>query len=1176
MGLTNAQRRQNIQSAISNVQAAHGGTTGGVSKGASVKGYSGGGGGDSRLGAGSGSTQITYNVDSGKTEIVKTTRENLARIQTGRLIALRQRTQVEILQKQGYNVRTDKSGNVRAEKNGRVLLIRKTPLQLPGAESIEAIRRQASTQNRQALILKTKVQPFLMKGAPTKTVDKLKNTRWALVTAKNDLQRLAEKRGLSAVYTSKRAETAKEKKLKTEYARLERNIKDIGELEKQAAARAQRSVDIFRALPGLKGDNFAQQTARNLLAIPFLTTVGVGEQAVIGGFKLAENLRALKFKAIRENVKAESGRAAREIPITIAKSYDPRTPEGLANIIATGIAYKMAKSGTTKVKGGTVRNAAAAAGKKIKAQIKITKSPAKLSVLKRVYNGLNSLKSQPTFSGKVKIAAVGILRQIRKPIKAIRKPIKAAAAKRSVKLATAKELIRKIEINKRAINARKQQFKITKVELKKAGATKGYRKIALKSIAKKISNLERSNKQFTRAIRKSGVSPLKQLALKRSLGKIPKVKIPKAPKVKPQQISKTYLRIRAKPAFRPAAAKIARVSRALSKKTKAILRKQGIKIERLGRVGDLLIAKKASAAIRKLTANYNKVSKFKQIQIKRTIRQFRNIKNPTVKAVNRLAKRTKQILKGKARAVERLGRRGDVLLERKVNRIINQYKIKRTGKLIRKKLTAPIERKMIRLSKALDNSLKRNGGRLTKAGRMTLKALKKISPFEFKILRTKIGRIKPGKLTGRRSPTLRFKRRTALVANEKVLVKAILKGKTKLKPGMSARVRKLVRRALIQAEKKRAAGLRAAPLRRIKGRILKQLRRKGEISTTLQRIAKRKGIKRVVDLRRAGRLKKILNKQARERIRLIKKARTGISRKLTLTEAANKYTRLKKIRNSIKGTKKAIKRDPFSPRERLKEIARLNQVDRAAANAQGQLQNVANGKIQILKEGKLKRMVTTVKNKRLPTNKRITVAKAIKKATAKLKNNLKQARRMNLEGKSKLLSRQIAVLELGAIPAYQNIRGRFARQTPTGVLPRTKQPQEVAPIQRPIQNVVPGAKEKVITVPEEVPQNRIDTKTDQQIINIIEGVLISVAGTQYIINRNGTLKPVPDRIRGGNIFRLKGWVYNKIKNKRFVYLPDIYSIIFGVRARPGQRLKLLKRGRIFTGAERRAIVEYMR
>ena len=380
------------------------------------------------------------------------------RQKTTRSTNLRQRVQASLLKKQGFNVSTDKSGNIKAQDKNKTVLIKRS-----GSREVIATIPKSSRSGAKII------------------------ERVNLKTKKVE---------------------ARQVKPNSKLTKFQKEVRDIRELEKQAAKRSTRAADIFRAVPGLRGDNFAQQTARALLAIPARATVGVGEQAVIAGFKLAATGRARRLGL---EVRAEEKRAAKAIPKTIASGFDPRTPEGLANIIAAVVAFKFSKAST---KSSTVSTSAAKAGIKISCekvgQLKVRVSPATKKVLANAAKKARQIAKSPN---KIKSIKGKAQRMIGKAKAAVKQPkINRLSRKR---LAT--EKARRLAQNRVALKTFKDGLRSIK-KLKKKGAVE---KSAIKATARKVRGIQKRNAQLLREINELGFSATKLI---KGIKKIPKVK----------------------------------------------------------------------------------------------------------------------------------------------------------------------------------------------------------------------------------------------------------------------------------------------------------------------------------------------------------------------------------------------------------------------------------------------------------------------------------------------------------------------------------------------------------------------------------------------------------------------------------------------------------------------------
>lgn len=110
---------------------------------------------------------------------------------------------------------------------------------------------------------------------------------------------------------------------------FETRVSNIQDWEQGAAERQQKSVDFFKVVPGLGGDNFAQRATRYALAAPVTFTVGFGEQVMIGGAKVSATIEGLNRNP--SSTKGELISTAKQTPGAVGRSLNPTTPEGLVN-----------------------------------------------------------------------------------------------------------------------------------------------------------------------------------------------------------------------------------------------------------------------------------------------------------------------------------------------------------------------------------------------------------------------------------------------------------------------------------------------------------------------------------------------------------------------------------------------------------------------------------------------------------------------------------------------------------------------------------------------------------------------------------------------------------------------------------------------------------------------------
>ena len=116
---------------------------------------------------------------------------------------------------------------------------------------------------------------------------------------------------------------------------LTRQINRAIERQIRSEERSQRSKDIFRAVPGLRGDNYAQRFTRSALALPTTLTFGFGA-ALAGTFVDNPRIAAQSYRVNPRATRRELRQGLRDTPRSIARGFDPRDPEGLLNLGLVG------------------------------------------------------------------------------------------------------------------------------------------------------------------------------------------------------------------------------------------------------------------------------------------------------------------------------------------------------------------------------------------------------------------------------------------------------------------------------------------------------------------------------------------------------------------------------------------------------------------------------------------------------------------------------------------------------------------------------------------------------------------------------------------------------------------------------------------------------------------------
>lgn len=265
----------------------------------------------------------------------------------------------------------------------------------------------------------------------------------------------------------------------------------------------------------------------------------------------------------------------------------------------------------------------------------------------------------------------------------------------------------------------------------------------------------------------------------------------------------------------------------------------------------------------------------------------------------------------------------------------------------------------------------------------------------------------------------------------------------------------------------------------------------------------------------------------------------------SISENAKAFDQVKSSRKKIKDAKVRVKKSPFSPKKRMQELSRLNRADNAAKSTQSQIQKQGQKQLLLLKPAKLKALRGKSRSR-------------IKVEVTKLKQKAQLASKINLKSLSKSLQRQGLVIA--------NLFRQVQRVARKGQVQAQKTSARLG------LGRVTKSKTKVITKQVPITITGTQLSTAQQQAQAIRKVLAQLAGTIAVLTPTGRRLLIAGRLGGGLRKNFK-FIRRKLARKRFVFTPDIYSVIFGIKVKRGQRFKLLKRGRIFTGAERRPIVK---
>jgi len=189
-------------------------------------------------------------------------------------------------------------------------------------------------------------KPVFEKGRPTGRYIKEIKTK----TPQKDARPIIEELTMIKKQTKKDArpiiaKLSEEKKINAFKERVLKLLKK----EKEKSKRVKASTELFRAIPGLKKDSYVQKASRYALALPTLATVGLADNIMLSGGKVAATIEGLSLS--KKNTIDELKRAGKETPKEVKKTFDPRNPEGLINLLTLISGAKLAKSKAYSPKG---------------------------------------------------------------------------------------------------------------------------------------------------------------------------------------------------------------------------------------------------------------------------------------------------------------------------------------------------------------------------------------------------------------------------------------------------------------------------------------------------------------------------------------------------------------------------------------------------------------------------------------------------------------------------------------------------------------------------------------------------------------------------------------------------------------------------------------------------------
>lgn len=714
--------------------------------------------------------------------------------------------------------------------------------------------------------------------------------------------------------------------------------------------------------------------------------------------------------------------------------------------------------------------------------------------------------------------------------------------------AGAKAVARKILANNKAIKlAKGRPGKIANLKRASASFAKRIRETYKMSVSKAIRLLKKERRISLKKSKQIGRKAGKEIKKVGKPSKVPKIKKVLRIKLKPKLLKK-IIRLEKK-----VDAKIARFQSRLTKPVRNVLSKINRTIGKFGAetARQIIIikvrilnafnkiknptVKQTRAFIKRLIKLDNKLDRIISKKVtKPIIRGGRIVK----KAITKRGRVIKRKVIAKAKRTARLAERREQLAIKKLNKIINKagLKIIKIKKAIGK-LTSNVIKPIINKANLIAKLLKKSKGRLTRAINRQISLIKRKLPVEFKLKK-----ILPKKPRLEKVPR-RIPRIPKRLSNIE-LAKLILKRKIKLKRIPSG-VRKSMRKLLRRAAEKKAKGLSERQLRKIRGKERKAAiaKRRAELGPERARfIAER-------------------NRAIRDRIKsqkMVEQMRKDIKQNKPLPKLADDFKKAEAQRGVLKKDAIRIKKSPFNPKEKIMEIKKLNQADNKLQSAERSIQGQGLKTVQILKQRQMTKLKTDVSKGKSGINKKLSAVKT------RLSSELKAVRVLKLPKAIRSITAQL--LAIGALVARLpkgKIRTRGGVRAITTAKPKAKVILKSTAISaiKPIQEKVP------VVIPNiNVAQAPVSSQT--QIINQLLGL---AAGTSAVLigGRSFRVK-TPSSKAGFAAWRKR--IRKLLKTRRFIFLPDMFSLVFGIKAKPGQRVILLRRGRIFTGAERRPIV----
>ena len=700
-------------------------------------------------------------------------------------------------------------------------------------------------------------------------------------------------------------------------------------------------------------------------------------------------------------------------------------------------------------------------------------------------------------------------------INRIKSAMKKRAEAKGSRINLAREIIRKQEANKAAIRQLKKVKADTARTLRKSGASRSVKRSSLRSINARIRNIRKSNRLLERRLSKTRVSPGRRTVLRRNINRLSK----------PSKL-KTKVSVSLKPSLRVVAQRF-RVS--ISKRLKPVRRAYGKSLKNM-----------ASG----LRATNNKIMSL--------LKASGGKITPSIRSLHRLAKNIAQVTGRKVK----VGKDGLVYLIQR-----GRGKLFVTGKVIqrgigKKTFVAGKVAKKIRILVArLNLNLRVAGIKIVlKYRTITAVAVRQINRFismiksrisrGISISRAVLDKISPVSIKIVRTRQPRFINRVLSSQEIKELTRGKLSDFTVR--NLFSNPRNLSALQLARLVRKGAVNINKLP-RNLANRVRKQFRK-----STLKAIEGKAG---AATRKAIGMARKASG---------VKTARQNMIANAQKLEARRLLADLINYERLTRHITKVVKKNPNMPSQAkvgrvVKEAQRTAQEAGVPSPATGQQV------IQILQEAKEIAKEPTKNGARNIFNSaksKLYEVLSKSKSLAKTRNGFDTAK-----AGARVARVLLIALAAGVAGARQNlsIKGAQASKTRQGAISTTKQKQK--------QKTETGTEtiQKPKEVPAQITNQRIDTLTKQRQIQIITAIITGLSTAQAFRINGGKVAKGQTRLRGG-VSKLRKYIWEKLQRKQRAYTPDVYSLIFGIKASPKTKIKLLNPNRTFTGIERRAIV----